>query len=527
VQLLIAASSTTKPLVEPNTALLVLSLALSGLTLLGFALLAVATRVREPDESPATMDPPALDERPALVGFLTRDFEVPTEAVAATLIDLAARGWLTVEPAGGDQIVIRVPKRDGKGTLVPYEHRVLDHVRDLAVGGVVPAGALTTGTEDVSKRWWAGFARDVIGEARARGLCRDRWPRGVKLLFVLGVAAAAAAVYGAGKGHDLDEVHSTGLWWAALGGVVLMVLVAVTVAKSTRQRDTDAGRADAAHWLGLRRFLLDHGDFQQAPVSSVAIWDAYLGWAATFGLAPLAVESLPLGTEDDHRAWSSFGGGWRRVRVRYPRWRPGWGRHPFMAMAAGLLWAALAGAAIWGLAELAASDRFDTYRFDRWIDLGAALLSLLAGAIAAYSLVGVVCGVADLFRTVDVDGVVVRRRTRSRSSPRAPRFVRWLADRTAPSDPPRVRWYLGVDSGDGPQVDAWSVPIGTYGRVRQGALVRVTVTPLLRHVRSIDTTAAATPVPVDAATGAGDPGHTDPALVDAAARVAERRFSPR
>jgi hypothetical protein len=135
--------------------------------------------------------------------------------------------------------------------------------------------------------------------------------------------------------------------------------------------------------------------------------------------------------------------------------------------------------------------------------------------------------VADLFRTVEVDGVVLRRRTRARSSPRAPRLVRWLADREAPEDPPRVRWFLAVDDGEGPVVDAWSVPVRTYDRVRQGALVHATVTPLLRHVRAIETTAASSPVPVDAAPAAARSGQTDPALVDAAARVSARRFSPR
>jgi hypothetical protein len=198
-----------------------------------------------------------------------------------------------------------------------------------------------------------------------------------------------------------------------------------------------------------------------------------------------------------------------------------------MAIAAGLLWVGLAAAAIYGLGALASSDRLDTYRVDRWIDLGAAVLALVVGVIAAYSFVAVVCGVADLFRTVEVDGVVLRCRTRSRSSPRAPRFVRWLADRDAPEDPPRVRWFLAVDGGEGAAVDAWSVPIRTYHRIRQGALVHATVTPLLRHVRAIDVTAPVSPVLVEAAPATADAGRSDPALVDAAARVAEQRFSPR
>jgi hypothetical protein len=408
VHMLIATTG-TGALHEPNEALLVASLAVSALTFLALAVVAMATRVREPDEGPATMDPPARDERPALVGFLARDFEVPTEAVAATLVDLAARGWISIEPAGGDQLVVRAPRRDGKGRLAPYEKRVLDHVRGLAVarpdadgGGVVPAGALTTGTEDASARWWASFAREVVDEARARGLCRNRWPAAVKALLLVGLGGAALLVWAAGGFRDPEEVHSTGLWWGAIAAAVGIVVVGVSVSKSRRQRDTDAGRAAAGRWLGLRRFLVDHGDFPSAPATSVAIWDAYLGWAAAFGLAPLAVESLPLGTEDDHRAWSSYGGTWRRVRVGYPRWRPGWGRHPLMATLTGLVWLGLALLALRGLAAAASSDGFGTDAADRWVDLGAVALAVVALVIAAFSLAGALCGLVDVFRTVEV-----------------------------------------------------------------------------------------------------------------------------
>ena len=144
---------------------------------------------------------------------------------------------------------------------------------------------------------------------------------------------AGLALWAAGGFRDPEEVDTGPLWFAAV-----LAILAVDrdrrgwSARSHRQRDTDAGRAEAGRWLGLRRFLVDHGDFPTAPAPSVAIWDAYLGWAAALGLAPIAVESLPLGTEDDHQAWSSVGGTWRRVEVRYPRWRPGWGRHPLMAV---------------------------------------------------------------------------------------------------------------------------------------------------------------------------------------------------
>jgi hypothetical protein len=49
-----------------------------------------------------------------------------------------------------------------------------------------------------------------------------------------------------------------------------------------------------------------------AATASMAIWDRYLGYGAALGVATAAVHALPMGAEDDHRAWSALedGGGW-------------------------------------------------------------------------------------------------------------------------------------------------------------------------------------------------------------------------
>src|SRR5205085_1785885 len=57
--------------------------------------------------------------------------------------------------------------------------------------------------------------------------------------------------------------------------------------------------------------------------------ERYLAYGAALGAAVAAVRAIPMGAENDRRAWSSYGGSWRQVTVSYPTvWPPAWGASP-------------------------------------------------------------------------------------------------------------------------------------------------------------------------------------------------------
>ena len=124
-------------------------------------------------------------EPPAVAGLLCDDFVVGAEAAPATLLDLAARHVVTLEEVQPGNTVCRLRDRDA-GPLTPYEQMVVDHLRGKALGGVVPADALTTGTDDVSQVWHRRFAAmsspmRSSGGSRVRpvaGACRRTARRG-------------------------------------------------------------------------------------------------------------------------------------------------------------------------------------------------------------------------------------------------------------------------------------------------------------------------------------------------------------
>jgi hypothetical protein len=74
---------------------------------------AFATRARGVVSGPATMD--LGEEPPAVVDLLTNDWRVTPDAIPATLLDLAARDYLDLEPYGPGRTVCRVRRATGEG----------------------------------------------------------------------------------------------------------------------------------------------------------------------------------------------------------------------------------------------------------------------------------------------------------------------------------------------------------------------------------------------------------------------------
>lgn len=477
---------------DPNLGLAVVAVAVAGLTLAFVLVQSWRTRPRNPREGAATMD--LLDEPPpAIVDLVTDDFEVTPEAVPATLCDLAARRWLSIEELGLGNVVIRIRGRDGKGELLPYERQILDHVRGLAVDGIVPARAMTTGPSAVSDRWWRRLRDAVVDDGQRRGLCRDRWTNGALAPAAIGALATFFVVYLSTEfGEERPSQESM-----SRNDVVALILLAVAVAvalgvgwwlarikRANPQRETEQGLQLASHWLGVRRWMADVGDFADKPAASVMLWDRYLGYAIALDLARTATTQLPLGAEDDRHAWSRATGQWRHVRIRYPGFRAGWGKRPLWAVVQGLLVGAVAVFVFRFALQLRGGgvDVVDdvvqdvvTPEIQRWVDLGAAAVAVLTVPVVAWSALKVWRGLIDLFDTRTLEGEVVRKRQRGDDDP---------------------RYYLAVDSGAEATIRAWNVPSAHFAKCAQGDVVSARYTPRLGWVKSLDVTRATTPTEV-------------------------------
>jgi hypothetical protein len=451
------------------------------------ALLAVATRTQHPEPQPAGLEPGG-DEPPGVVNLLTHGWKVRGEALSATLVDLAARRILAFEQEADGTYLCRVVK-DSTG-LKSHERQVYDFVSDRATGGVVPFEALTFGSEDAAHRFRSKYTKEVVADARHHGLSRTRWSRAVVVL--VGAVAVVPSVLAAGALAALPDSHSSSsssndpvtafiglsifIWAALLAGFHWL----------RAERDTPEGLAAAGRWLGLRQNLASDGTFPDLPPTAVAIWDRYLAYAVALGVAARTEQSLPFGAESATEAWSSMGGRWRVVRIRYPRRiPPGWGRSPsknaFIGLVTVIASVIVAVYALPGIYDAQADLVKDASTTDRWVTpvvsvvLAAVVVVLAVFTVRGLWLIGL--GIVDIGRARSVKGRVLRVRSRHQHT------------------------YMAVDDGTSDHVVAWV----TTKSAAQGSDVEVKVAGHVGFVRSVTVTSAPAPEP-SAETAGGAPG---------------------
>jgi hypothetical protein len=458
---------------------------LAALSALGaiIALARISTR-RLPPRPPADASVAALrDDTPAVVNMLANDATVTAAGFRATVIDLAARGWLRILPPEdefGDLGRVRPAATAYHGdSLRPHERLVLQHVLARFTNDrAVPARYLAV---DIRGSWWRRFERLVVDEAVGAGLLCRRWKlRDLTVPAVLWIVGAlcwrAAYVNGDREVAVIDSVEVRLAGWAVALALVVGLVRVVGVVVRPSYTHTVGGVVAARRWLAIRVRLAASGFGEIAP-SSVDVGDRRLAYATAMCLAEGAAIELPLAREDHHRAWSSVGGTARLVRVRYPA-RIAYGMRPFTAIGVGLVTCFLGLRLRTWTNDVARGDGFD-WAYERfpeqdWLIADIAIaLTFLAFAPILIGLWMALAGAYDGYNSVQRTGAVIRTRRPSEVSP-LPRRLQRLLERD------RYRVYMAIDDASSDTVVAWKT--GERYAVPQGARASVTASPLLGHV---------------------------------------------
>ena len=439
---------------------LALATASAGLWFLVYALVRLFTRPASPAAAPATME--LGPEPPAVVSLLVNRWTLTEDAAESTMLDLAARKFFELRQPGDDplQTTVHVPATAPPAeALHAYEKQVLDRVLGLAVNGVVPLSALTFRDAGQATAWNKRLRASVIADARAAGLSQRRF--GPAITTGLLVAAAIAAV-----GVGLAALHY-GLWDPGknndnpgLGaGFFTFVVLSAVVGRTRGERDTPQGRVVAARWLGVRDWLRGHEQFADLPPAAVAVWDRYLGYGAAVGATHLASAVLDLDMGNRRLVWSSFGDTWHRVRVRYPRFWPRYGRTlPILLLRATAY--LVVGGFLFHLFGWPTSDIGGVF----------SLLSLLLLSFGAYTFVRSVLDLA-LVRTIT--GEVLWQEL-------------WKSTNGTENRPSRP-WlhYLAIDDGSSDRTTAWGLPSEFSGLAHDGDTVTIQVRPWSRRIGEV------------------------------------------
>jgi hypothetical protein len=324
----------------------VLAIAAAAGWLLAFAWYVAATSrpaLRAGTVDPGTVDPGQglATEKPALVNLAVTGCRLSGAAYPATILGLAAGGYLTVAEREAGQMWCGVPASvPAENGLARSERLVLAGARALAAGAGAPFEALAESCASDVRGRWDPFERAVRAEGKQAGIIRPRLPVTARIALYAGAAAVGALVFAA--------VHSDthlGPWAPAATAFLAFAVLAY-----------------GAHWLGRQDCLTAHGSAlgawaTRAAVDMAAAGDmagagggldaetlsspaglTRLAWAVAAGVpvpVPGATPGLASGVRPGHgrtgartgvarqfggtphpsAAWSSYGGQWRLVRI--------------------------------------------------------------------------------------------------------------------------------------------------------------------------------------------------------------------
>lgn len=252
---------------------------------------------------------PPSEMSPAEVGALVSQGGVSEKQFAATLFDLIRQGVLTAEPTqvsrvtwGGlrsEEITDLVIGLTDKDTgLRDFEQSVLTVMERALEGGTIPLHELNDAIRSdaaANAETYKTFRERVVGAVRRARLLDDSGTPASWMVGLGVVVLIAAAFYflsnSTSNNPGIEAFPILLLGGAILGAVVLFIFLSF---RRVRTKRTKAGAIEAERWLAFRRYLRDFSRLEEAPAISLPLWEQFLVYGITLGVAEQVLEQARL-----------------------------------------------------------------------------------------------------------------------------------------------------------------------------------------------------------------------------------------
>ena len=243
------------------------------------------------------------DYPPAIMGYLYKFREIDDDDLTATLLDLIRKKYLILDAKGSsgvndknpDYIIKLNEEKDQKGLSDSEKYLIRWFVREIGDG------------EKVSSRQLNSYCDTYDGAIKYQNSC-NTWYKLVKsegnkykffdntvhkfkgvccllaVLFAM-VFFFLLTVMSVSSGYVLGKCLSCG---------ILCFLGAFVIYVNGVDRRSEKGNEDFVRWKAFKKFLEEFGSFEDYPVPSLIIWEHYLVYATSFGIADKVSEQLKL-----------------------------------------------------------------------------------------------------------------------------------------------------------------------------------------------------------------------------------------
>lgn len=225
---------------------------------------------------------------PAEAGCLVEKGSVKPQAISATLMDLARRGYIRLEPTTTPQtedILVR-QLRPADGSLRPHERYLLDFFF-TQVGQMQPAVWFSSlkAFRKADPQAMAEFVRSFRDEVTDSVNTMAYFERSRTGKWIATTGFLLCLFLGLG-------FYSTNEFPPMIAA--LSVAGAFLVSGSQSRTFTPQGQVQYDQWQAFRRFLKDFSNLDRAQLPQLILWEHYLVYAVVLGVAAEVIRQLPI-----------------------------------------------------------------------------------------------------------------------------------------------------------------------------------------------------------------------------------------
>lgn len=252
---------------------------------------------------------PPSELSPAEVGALISQGAVTEKQFTATLFDLIRKGVLTAEPARVTRVTwaglrseeitdLMLGLADRETGLRDFEQSVLTVLRRALVGSPMPLHELNDAIRAdaaANAKSYQTFRDRVLGSVRRAQLLDDSGSTVSWLVRIGAVGLVLAAIFTLPRtfaerpgGEAFLVLFFIG---AIAGAVVLFIFLSF---RRVHIKRTKQGAVEAERWMAFSRYLRDFSRLEEAPSISLALWDQFLVYGITLGVAEQVLEQARL-----------------------------------------------------------------------------------------------------------------------------------------------------------------------------------------------------------------------------------------
>jgi len=238
---------------------------------------------------------------PAVMGYLYKFREIDDNDLTATLLDLIRRKYLILENLSASvneddpDYIIKLNEEKKLDDLTEQEKYLIEwFIKDIGNGKQVKSRDLSNCCDDYNgainyqnknKRW----VELVKKEASKYDFFDKSIEFGKKVYRLLGLICLVfvAILISLNSFGDLD----ISIIFACIFGPLV---IAYYIYLTTFDRRSKAGNEDFVRWKAFKKFLEEFSTFEDYPVPSLIIWEHYLVYATSFGIAEKVTSQLKL-----------------------------------------------------------------------------------------------------------------------------------------------------------------------------------------------------------------------------------------